>query len=131
MNRPLTQVRFIRGVAGNPLPRALRGGRPTHGVKVSPVLTRPRAGDTARPAPMHRRSTGWTRSHEHRHVAGNRVVAPRTGRPDGLLPPEDWSPGFIKAVTALFDLYIGDQLHERPAPVLQLVKPDEGTKPQS
>jgi hypothetical protein len=46
-----------------------------------------------------------------------------------VLPPEDWSPGFIKAMTALFDLYIGDQLHERPATVLQLVKPVEGTKP--
>jgi hypothetical protein len=46
-------------------------------------------------------------------------------------PVRDWSPGFIKAVTALLDLYIGDQLHERPAPVLQLVKPVEGTKPQS
>jgi hypothetical protein len=45
-------------------------------------------------------------------------------------PVSCWSPGFIKAVTALLDLYIGDQLNERPAPVLQLVKPD-GTKPQS
>jgi hypothetical protein len=40
-----------------------------------------------------------------------------------VLPPAAWSPGFIKAMTALFDLYIGDQLHERPAPVLQLVGP--------
>jgi hypothetical protein len=36
-------------------------------------------------------------------------------------PVRDWSPGFIKAVTALLDLYIGDQLNERPAPVLQLI----------
>jgi hypothetical protein len=42
-----------------------------------------------------------------------------------VLPPEDWSPGFIKAMIALFDLYIGDQLHERPAPVLQLVRSGE------
>ena len=41
-------------------------------------------------------------------------------------PIADWSPGFIKAVTALLDLYIGDQLHERPAPVLQLVAPTKG-----
>jgi hypothetical protein len=33
-------------------------------------------------------------------------------------------------MTALLDLYIGDQLHERPAAVLQLVKPVDGTKPQ-
>jgi hypothetical protein len=45
-------------------------------------------------------------------------------------PVISWSSGFINAVTALFDLYIGDQLHERPAPVLQLVKPGEGAKPQ-
>ena len=29
-------------------------------------------------------------------------------------PVEDWSPGFIKAVTALLDLYIGDQLSLDP-----------------
>jgi hypothetical protein len=39
-----------------------------------------------------------------------------------VLPPRDWSPGLIKAITALLDLYIGDQLQERPAVVLQLVK---------
>ena len=43
-------------------------------------------------------------------------------------PVRDWSPGFIKAVTALLDLYIGDQLNERPAPVLQLV-PREPERP--
>jgi hypothetical protein len=41
MNRPLTQVRFIRGVAGNPMQRVLRVGRPTHGVKVSPAHSPP------------------------------------------------------------------------------------------
>jgi hypothetical protein len=39
-----------------------------------------------------------------------------------LLPPDDWSPGLIKAMTALFDLYLGDRLQERPAAVLQLVR---------
>jgi hypothetical protein len=43
--------------------------------------------------------------------------------------PDDCSPGFIKATTALFDLYIGDQLDERPAPVLQLVGPRKGARP--
>jgi hypothetical protein len=38
-------------------------------------------------------------------------------------PVRKWSPGFIKAVTALLDLYIGDQLNERPAPVLHIVGP--------
>lgn len=44
-------------------------------------------------------------------------------------PVREWSLGFIKAVTALLDLYIGDQLHERPAPVLQLISPTKGGRP--
>jgi hypothetical protein len=44
-------------------------------------------------------------------------------------PVISWSPGFIKAVTALLDLYIGDQLNERPAVVLQLVRPTKSERP--
>lgn len=40
-------------------------------------------------------------------------------------PPREWSPGLCRAMNALLDIYLTEGLQERPAAVLQLVRPPD------